>query len=100
MKNRKNQKKIIKNACFLTIFRIFFNFGSILEHQTVACLVDDGTSFETPGLLGVYSGDILIFIFVLIFLYDSTIWRFFFKFFKLKPDITLIDLTCIKNITF
>ena len=33
-KTVKTEKKIVKNACFLTVFLIFFNLDSIFVHQT------------------------------------------------------------------
>ena len=64
----------------------------------MACLVDPGASFDTPGNPGVASiVEISAFQYLfLIFLYDSATWRIFFIILKLKPDVTFIDLTCIK----
>merc|ERR1739836_180220 len=33
-KTIKNEKKLIKNVCFLKVFQFFFKLGSILAHQT------------------------------------------------------------------
>ena len=51
----------------------------------------------TPlGHLGINSGDISFLYLFLIFLYDSATWRIFFIILKLKPDVTFIDLACLK----
>ena len=64
----------------------------------MACLVDLGTSFDTPGTPGGASiVEIQEFLdLFLIFLADSATWRIFFIILKLKPDVTSIDLTRIK----
>ena len=104
-KTIKIEKKIIKNACFLKVFRIFFKLGSILAHQTSRSMLSGSWRFFCYpwGSWGwINSGDILI----LTFVFDISVWQRhlakFFQFFKLKPDITYIDFTCIrmKNITF
>ena len=69
----------------------------------MACLVDPGAFLTPLAPLGhANSGDIIVLRFVFDILYRSGIWQFFSFFFKLKPDITCIDLTSIKsdNITF
>ena len=104
-KTIKIEKKLIKNVCFLKVFRIFFKLGSILAHQTSRSMLSGSWRFFSYpwGSWGwINSGDILI----LTFVFDISVWQRhlakFFQFFKLKPDITYIDFTCIrmKNITF
>jgi hypothetical protein len=64
----------------------------------MACLVDPGASFDTPGIPGGVSivGISAFQYLFLIFLYGSATWRIFFIILKLKPDVTFIDLTCLK----
>ena len=77
-KTFKIEKKVVKKPCFLSLFQIFLNLGSILALQIIKILLRG-------------------FIRILIFLYDSSTLRiFFFIILKLKPDVTFIDLTCIK----
>ena len=39
-------------ACFLMVFQIFVNLNLSLPNLPWACLVDNGTSFDTPGVPG------------------------------------------------
>ena len=61
----------------------------------MACLVDPGAFFDTPGTPG---GESIVEIqeflgLFLIFLHVSALWRIFFILLKLKPAVTFIDLT-------
>ena len=99
-KTIKIEEKLIKNACFLKVFGIFFNLGPIIAHQISSSMLSGSWRFfwNLWGPWGrINSGDILI----LIFIFDISVWQRhlakFFKFFKLKPDITFINFTCIIN---
>jgi hypothetical protein len=61
----------------------------------MVCLVDPGASFDTPGGASIVEISAFYYLFF-IFLYDSATWRISFIILKLKPDVTFIDLTCIK----
>ena len=92
MKNHQNWTKIVKETCFLKVFRILFNLGQILVlfwHPRHPWARDK-------------SGDIIDLRFVFDFFVPQRHLAIFFTLFKLKPDITCIDLTSIKsdNITF
>ena len=85
-----------KKPCFLKDFRIFFNLSWILALQltkVVFSLVLRIFWHPWHPWGCVNSGDISFLVFVF---YDSTTWRIFFIILKLKPDVTFIDLTCIK----
>ena len=63
----KTEKKIIKNACSLTVFQIFFNLGSILAHQISMSLFSGWWRFfwHPWSLWGlVHIEDIMVLLFV------------------------------------
>ena len=98
-KSSKLKKKCQKNPVFLDIFEYSSIWGQSQRTKPyMACLVDPGASFDTPGTPGSASiVEISAFQYLfLIFLYDSATWRIFFTILKLKPDVTFINLTCIK----
>ena len=89
------KKKIIKNACFLTVFRILFNLGSNASNY---CSFWSLGSFNTPGMPeGALIVNISLFWYLfLIFLQQRHLVKFFILF-KLKAVVTFIDATCIKR---
>ena len=104
-KTVKIEQKLSKKPCFLKVFPISFNLGWILALQLtymVFSLVFRIFWHPWHPWGRVNSGDII----VLRFVFDSFVPQrhlvIFFILFKLKPDITFIDLTSIKsdNITF
>ena len=104
LKNRQNWKKIIKKRCFLKVFRRFFNFGSILVHQTSngvfsGCWRIFWHPLDTWGRIN--SGDTVVSRFVFDICVPQRHLAIFFILFKLQPDITFIYLTIKSdNITF
>ena len=105
-KLKKLQKtvKIIKNPCFLTVFRIFLNLGSILVLQTIKILLRGFFRIFWPWHPWgrVNSGDITFLIFVFAF----SVWQChladFFHYSQIEARCHLywFDMYKSDNITF
>ena len=94
-KPSKLNKNCQRNLFFLEVFWILFNLGWILALQltkVVFSLVFQIFWHPWHPWGRVNSGDIIVLRFVFDILYRSAIWRLF-SLFKLKPNITCIDLT-------
>ena len=101
----KIEQKLSKKPCFLKVFQILFNLGWILALQltkVVFSLVFRIFWHPWHPWGCVNSGDIIVLRFVFDIFVPQRHLVIFFILFKLKPDITCIDLTSIKsdNITF
>ena len=101
----KIEQKLSKKPCFLKVFWILFNLGWILALQlikVVFSLVFRIFWHPWHPWGRVNSGDIIVLRFVFDIFVPQRHLAIFFTLFKLKPDITCIDLTSIKsdNITF
>ena len=104
-KTVKIEQKLSKKPCFLKVFWILFNLGQILTLllTTEAFSLVFRIFWHPWHPWGrVNSGYILVLKFVFDIFVPQCHLAIFFTLFKLKPDITCIDLTSIKsdNITF
>ena len=94
MKNRQNGKKIVKQ---------FFEFSSILGQSEctkppLACLVDDGASFDTWGSWGrVNSADTRVLRFVLIYCDSGAALADFFTLMKMLSNVNFISMAIKKR---
>ena len=97
-KNLQNWKKVVKKPCFLTLFRIFLNLGSILVLQTIKIsLMGFFRIFWHPWHPWgrVNSGDISF----LIFVFDFSAWQchlaYFFHYSQIWKESEQISPVCI-----